>query len=75
MTKKHFNALALGLAACRPPQSLRVGGAVWNTWDASVRAVAEVCAASSERFDYARFIEACETWNPVIRDGKLVKAA
>jgi len=72
MTKKHFNALALALANARPDGFDEARG---EQWLLDVREVAFVCAAASPRFDRNRFIEACRTWVPVIRDGKLVKAA
>ena len=54
MTKKHFEALADALAKIRPP--------VWRTdspWNASVRAVADVCAEINPRFDRDKFVRAC----------------
>jgi len=75
MSKKHFNALALALASRRPEVGDDHYAARFTQWALDVREVACVCQAQNPLFDYARFIEACGTWNPVIRDGKLVKAA
>ena len=57
MSKKHFEALADGLAATRPPKSRRTQYAVWMD---AVKAVADVCAQNNAMFDRGRFVQACE---------------
>ena len=54
MTRKHFADLAHNLASVRPPP-----GPSRETWTASVKAVAEVCAFYNPRFDRSKFMEAC----------------
>ena len=57
MSKKHFEALADGLAGTRPPKSDRAQYAVWLD---AVKAVADVCSQNNGLFDYKRFVQACE---------------
>ena len=57
MSKKHFEALADGLAEIRPPKSSRAEYAVWL---GAVEAVTDVCAKACPRFDSRRFLQACE---------------
>jgi hypothetical protein len=55
MTKKHFQALAWELAACRPEEE----GEALDAWE---RACAAVCAVAKEvnrAFDRERFLDAC----------------
>ena len=56
MSKKHFEALADGLAATRPLKSSRTQYAVWLD---AVEAVADVCAQNNALFSRERFIQAC----------------
>ena len=57
MSKKHFEALADGLAEIRPPKSSRAQYAVWLD---AVKVVADVCGETNRLFDRSRFIQACE---------------
>ena len=57
MSKKHFEALADGLAGIRPPKSSRAQYAVWLD---AVEVVTDVCAKTNQLFDSRRFIQACE---------------
>lgn len=57
MTRKHFKALALALAAERPG---RDGSDEFWKWVACREAVADVCAAFNSNFDRGRFIAATE---------------
>ena len=71
MTKKHFESLALHLADVRP--IVADGGNSRHIWLESVGAVADSLALSNPRFDRSRFIDACESYVAIIRDGRLVK--
>lgn len=57
MSKKHFQALALALAAIRPNEA-------WlnkrQQWEKDVNAVADVCAAHNHAFNRGTFIQWCE---------------
>ena len=57
MSKKHFEALADGLAEIRPPKSSRAQYAVWLD---AVKVMADVCDKTNPLFDRRRFIQACE---------------
>lgn len=57
MTRRHFRALADGLAGVRPTETR---GPAYDTWVASTRAVAAVCSASNGAFDWERFMRACD---------------
>lgn len=57
MSKKHFIKLAEALKQTRPE---RIGlENKWHQWCLMVRAVADVCASTNERFDRGRFLAAC----------------
>jgi hypothetical protein len=71
MTKKHFEALAVALAYQRPQPTWCANKRAQFALD--VAAVADVCAASSPRFDRERFVDACQTYQVAIRDGKLIR--
>ena len=50
MTRKHFVAIAAAIKAYK-------GGKA--SVDETARAIADVCAQSNPRFNYARFLKAC----------------
>lgn len=63
MTAKHFRAIAWHLFAAHPDRSSTLTGDDRLTallqWERDVRALADVCAASNDRFDRGRFERAC----------------
>jgi hypothetical protein len=69
MSKKHFEALALALAMARPAIVKQD-----SDWTVAMRAVADVCQGANPRFNRQRFVDACTDWDPVIRDGRIVRA-
>jgi hypothetical protein len=71
MTKKHFNKLALELAAARPYRATAPHN--WSGWRVAVRAVAQASEESNPRFDREKFLTACLTWGTQIKDGELVR--
>jgi len=54
MTKKQFRQLAYQLAMIEPEHKNDI-------WERCVTAVATVCAAHNERFNLAKFEEACHS--------------
>lgn len=63
MTKQHFEALADGLRIVKPHPGPGVHPMAYSTamytWQRTVKAVADVCAASNGNFDRGRFNAAC----------------
>ena len=59
MSRKHFQELADALASTKPetPDSLK-------TWKETVESVARVCRSFNGRFDYCRFLRACDYYGP-----------
>ena len=56
MSKRHFEALAVALAAVKPNDTSTF---LIEQWILDVRAVADVCEQINPRFDRVRFLEAC----------------
>ena len=59
MTRKHFIALAEVLQKLRPTEI--DGPKSYGNWMRCVDAIADVCKANNDRFDYHKFIERCES--------------
>lgn len=72
MTRKHFQALADGLALTRPEQGPDESDAIFTVrftqWVDDLHAVARACAASNPRFDRERFTLACSLDAPLFGD-------
>jgi hypothetical protein len=71
MTKKHFEALALGLASVRP--NVWADSPVNEDWQACVNVVSDTCEMFNPHFDRDRFMDACRTYKTGIRGGNLVR--
>lgn len=59
MSKKDYQAIARILYVNDPARGIVVDPA--DTWRSIVEGLADVLQADNERFDRARFVEACET--------------
>ncbi len=60
MTRKHFEALAAALASTRAYGWRNDERGAGQTWNRTVDAVANVCAAQNDAFDRKRFLAACQ---------------
>ena len=57
MTATHFNAIAQTFANTRP-----MSNGEWGQWGQDVEAIADTLATFNDKFDRARFVEACLDW-------------
>jgi hypothetical protein len=65
MSKKHFNALAQAMANVRPYNSTPLTDrqvVELFQWHRDIQAIAAICESMSPRFNWHRFIDACERW-------------
>ncbi len=61
MTRKHFNALAEELYACRPArESTSEAATQYKGWWEAVCCVADACEYTNDRFSRSKFLRACE---------------